>query len=180
MFSRGDVEETNSLSTGFNSRNLAYLSIFRPFLVNSMIKVSINAKKIEIWPNLTPFQILNNKWNIILDFPISEVCRGPHSWSDGFNCLQFYKYVPFSAVYGQFSSASLNHSNVCPRSSDPFYIVIYNIKLVATSWTYSTSEVTWRKPFLARLSNEITGRPFAVMVGSCTSRCSGGKSSVKT
>ena len=48
MFSRGDVEETNSLSTGFNSRNLAYLSIFRPFLVNSMIKVSINAKKIEI------------------------------------------------------------------------------------------------------------------------------------
>ena len=28
---------------------------------------------------------------------------------------------------------------VCPRSSDPFYIVTYYIKLVTTSWTHSTS-----------------------------------------
>ena len=26
---------------------------------------------------------------------------------------------------------------VCPRSSDPFYVVSYYIKLVTTSWTYS-------------------------------------------
>ena len=26
---------------------------------------------------------------------------------------------------------------VCPGSSDPFYIVTYNIKLVTTSWTHS-------------------------------------------
>ena len=26
---------------------------------------------------------------------------------------------------------------VCPRSSGPFYIVIYNIKWVTTSWTHS-------------------------------------------
>ena len=29
---------------------------------------------------------------------------------------------------------------VCPRSSDPFYIVSYYIKWVATSWTYSITE----------------------------------------
>ena len=27
---------------------------------------------------------------------------------------------------------------VCPRSSDPFYIVIYYMKWVTTSWTYSS------------------------------------------
>ena len=27
--------------------------------------------------------------------------------------------------------------NVCPRSSDPLYIVSYYIKLGTTSWTYS-------------------------------------------
>ena len=26
---------------------------------------------------------------------------------------------------------------VCPRSSDLFYVVTYNIKWVTTSWTYS-------------------------------------------
>ena len=30
---------------------------------------------------------------------------------------------------------------VCPRSSDPFYVVIYNIKWVTTSWTNSTHKV---------------------------------------
>ena len=30
-------------------------------------------------------------------------------------------------------------STVCPRSSDPFYIVSYYIKWVTTSWTYSMS-----------------------------------------
>ena len=26
---------------------------------------------------------------------------------------------------------------LCPRSSDPFYVVSYNMKWVTTSWTYS-------------------------------------------
>ena len=30
---------------------------------------------------------------------------------------------------------------VCPRSSDPFYIVCNYIKWVTTSWTYSMSEL---------------------------------------
>ena len=30
-----------------------------------------------------------------------------------------------------------NYCTVCPRSSDPFYRVPYNIKWVTTSWTYS-------------------------------------------
>ena len=30
--------------------------------------------------------------------------------------------------------------SVCPRSSDPFYIVVYYIKCVTTSWTYSIME----------------------------------------
>ena len=29
-------------------------------------------------------------------------------------------------------------NTMCPRSSDPFYIVTYHIKWVTTPWTYST------------------------------------------
>ena len=32
---------------------------------------------------------------------------------------------------------SILTNTVCPRSSDPFYIVSYYIKWVTTSWTYS-------------------------------------------
>ena len=32
----------------------------------------------------------------------------------------------------------LDHHTVCPRSSDPFYIVTNYIKWVTTSWTHST------------------------------------------
>ena len=32
------------------------------------------------------------------------------------------------------------YGTVCPRSSDPFYIVAYYIKWVTTSCTYSNSE----------------------------------------
>ena len=32
---------------------------------------------------------------------------------------------------------SINMYTICPRSSDPFYIVSYYIKWVTTSWTYS-------------------------------------------
>ena len=32
---------------------------------------------------------------------------------------------------------------VCPRSSDPFYIVSYNIKWVTTSWTFSMKIILW-------------------------------------
>ena len=31
---------------------------------------------------------------------------------------------------------------MCPRSSDPFYIVSYNIKWVTTSWTNNIHKVT--------------------------------------
>ena len=30
-------------------------------------------------------------------------------------------------------------STMCPRSSDPFYVVTYYMKLVTTSWTYCKS-----------------------------------------
>ena len=36
---------------------------------------------------------------------------------------------------------------ICPRSSDPFYIVNYYINWVTTSWTHSSSETgehLWR------------------------------------
>ena len=33
----------------------------------------------------------------------------------------------------------LNKYTVCPRSSDPLYVVTYYIKWVTTSWTDSTS-----------------------------------------
>ena len=31
-------------------------------------------------------------------------------------------------------------ATVCPGSSDPFYVVIYYIKWVTTSWTYSIKD----------------------------------------
>ena len=34
-------------------------------------------------------------------------------------------------------------TTVCPRSSDPFYIVGYYITWVTTSWTYSTTLYFW-------------------------------------
>ena len=34
---------------------------------------------------------------------------------------------------------------VCPRSSDPFYIVTYHIKWVTTSWIYSTTFISINK-----------------------------------
>ena len=38
-----------------------------------------------------------------------------------------------------------NPYTVCPRSSDPFYIVIYYVKWVTTSWTYSIQPEVCRK-----------------------------------
>jgi len=34
-------------------------------------------------------------------------------------------------------------STVCPRSSDPFYLVSYNIKWGTTSWTYCNIKVLY-------------------------------------
>ena len=34
-------------------------------------------------------------------------------------------------------SQELQNTTICPRSSDPFYIVTYNKKWVTTSWTHS-------------------------------------------
>ena len=33
--------------------------------------------------------------------------------------------------------------SVCPRNSDPFYIVSHNIKWVTTAWTYSIRRMNW-------------------------------------
>ena len=37
------------------------------------------------------------------------------------------------------------HYTVCPRSSDPFYVITYYIKLITTSWTYSTVSIKVEK-----------------------------------
>ena len=39
--------------------------------------------------------------------------------------------------------SSIHVLTVCPRSSDPFYIVSYYIKWVTTSWTYSINKDTY-------------------------------------
>ena len=36
-----------------------------------------------------------------------------------------------------FCRTALNHTTMCPRSSDPFYIVTYYMKRVTTSWTHN-------------------------------------------
>ena len=47
---------------------------------------------------------------------------------------------PFKANWKLFQSQLLN--TVCPRSSDPFYIVIYYIKWVTTSWTIGQLQIS--------------------------------------
>ena len=39
---------------------------------------------------------------------------------------------------GQQNHDTANNFTVCPRSIDPFYVVIYNIKWAKTSWTHSS------------------------------------------
>ena len=43
-------------------------------------------------------------------------------------------FFPVVFVYKSFAFTA------CPRSSDPFYIVTYYIKLVTTPWTYSIND----------------------------------------
>ena len=43
---------------------------------------------------------------------------------------------------GHFGETRQTGCTICPRSSDPFYIVSYFIKWVTTSWTHS---IGWRK-----------------------------------
>ena len=56
-----------------------------------------------------------------------------------------YNYFPYLGACSEFrlirlSPVPSDYTNtVYPRSSDPFYIVSYCIKWVATSWTYSNS-----------------------------------------
>ena len=41
---------------------------------------------------------------------------------------------------GSFRPTSVQGYTVCPRSSDPFYIISYYIKWVTTSWTNSKTK----------------------------------------
>ena len=49
------------------------------------------------------------------------------------NPFACYKVVPDII----FSPCSVKNDTVCPRSSDPFYIVTYYMKWVTISWTHS-------------------------------------------
>ena len=46
----------------------------------------------------------------------------------------------------------LGHNTVCPRSSDPLYIVTYDKKWVTTSWTYSIWwSLMWNNSYICRI-----------------------------
>ena len=47
----------------------------------------------------------------------------------------------FREYYSQFARLlkDMHNNTVCPRSSDPFYIVTYYIKYVTISWTDDSS-----------------------------------------
>ena len=51
---------------------------------------------------------------------------------------------------------------MCPRSSDPFYIVSYYIKWVTTSWTYSREDEIY--PFLKLFSSHTTSSVYLLYV----------------
>ena len=46
----------------------------------------------------------------------------------------------FESGYSNNDDTDSYYITVCPRSSDPFYIVTYYIKWVTTSWTHSRSQ----------------------------------------
>ena len=54
---------------------------------------------------------------------------------------KIYKETFFGNYYNKLMHFHISFFKyaVCPRSSDPYYIVIYNIKWVTTFWTYSIS-----------------------------------------
>ena len=54
-----------------------------------------------------------------------------------FHVIQHIRVLLSGVPIFQFFIASLKPYTVCPRRSDPFYIVSYYIRLVTTSWTYN-------------------------------------------
>ena len=65
-----------------------------------------------------------------------------------------------SFCQGTTSTSDIDNSHtLCPRSSDPFYIVTYHIKWVTTSWTHSTNNI-WLLCFLLHASKVEMGKFF--------------------
>ena len=46
-------------------------------------------------------------------------------------------YIVYIYIKSSQDRCSMQLHTVCPRSSDPFYVVTYYVKWVTTSWTYS-------------------------------------------
>ena len=64
---------------------------------------------------------------------------------------------------------SVEHHTVCPRSSDPSYVVTYYIKWVNTSWTYSIISKTMTKPVMFSICNLFQGIPREILLESSDS-----------
>ena len=65
---------------------------------------------------------------------MSNKKRGNHHTENAYR----YFIVSYLSVIFLFRTSA---NTVCPRSSDPFYIVIYYTKWVTTSWTHSIASV---------------------------------------
>ena len=96
--------------------------------------------KTTVWPiSSDPFYIVpyNIKW---------VTTSWTHSmYKTIFSALNSYKLLYNGQKYCP--SSYCDFYTICPRSSDPFYIVSYYTKLVTTSWTHSmkSDKTCWAK-----------------------------------
>ena len=62
---------------------------------------------------------------------------GQDSWTYSKNTCILNNFDKFQLYHGKILEVCHEQCTVCPRSLDPFHEVLYNIKWVKTSWTYS-------------------------------------------
>ena len=105
-------------STRFHATSLNRIIFFRPMITNA--------------ENIVPAQetiskIFNIYRSIVFRHVYRNVAHFHFSWVKCFISYQFLHGYVLCKI-----------GTVCPRSSDPFYVVTYYIKWVTTSWIYST------------------------------------------
>ena len=109
-------------------------SVLKPFLPKVLENIQLFSDQL-IRPTDSFLNMLHTNTYFCIDFKTEQKYEW-ESWLE-FQSTGFIEYI----CYGFFEN---NYGFiVCPRSSDPFYVVTYYIRWVTTSWTYSIISFSW-------------------------------------